>query len=89
MQLEIDARKDADPVTLNAYNDDHHGFLRVDLTATTFTGSYYQVPRPQDTYSKGAQLVDYFEYTWATRQYAPNTLTSTATAATAPATASR
>ena len=36
--------KNADPVTLNAYNDDDHGFLRVDLTATTFTGGYYQVP---------------------------------------------
>ena len=43
------------------------GFLRVDLTATTFTGSYYQVPRPQDPYSKGAQLVDYFEYAWTTK----------------------
>ena len=78
--------KNADPVVLNAYNDDHHGFLRVDLNATTFTGSYYQVPRPQDPYSKGAQLVDYFEYTWATKQYAPNTLTSSAAATPPPAT---
>jgi hypothetical protein len=68
--------KNNDPVTLNAYSDDHHGFLRVDLTDTTFTGRYYQVPRPQDPYSKGSQLIDYFEYDWATKTYQPNTLTA-------------
>lgn len=66
--------KDNDQVTLNAYSDDHHGFLRVDVTAETFTGHYYQVPRPQDPYSKGNQLVDYFEYHWPTRQVMTNSL---------------
>ena len=69
--------KNNEPVTLNSYNDDHHGFLRVDLTADTFTGRYYEVPRPQDPYSKGSQLVDYFEYSWKTKTYNPNTLTGT------------
>jgi hypothetical protein len=78
--------KDSDPVTLNAYSDDHHGFLRVDLTDTTFTGRYYQVPRPQDPYSKGSQLIDYFDYDWTTKQYRPNTLTSGDTAASSSAT---
>lgn len=76
--------KNNDPVVLNSYNDDHHGFLRVDLAADTFTGRYYQVPRPQDPFSKGSQLVDYFQYNWKTRAYNPNTLTGTTTTATSP-----
>lgn len=66
--------KDDDPVHLEAYTDDHHGFLRVDITPQSFTGRYYQVPRPQEPYSKGNQLVDYFEFGWRTKQYKPNTL---------------
>jgi acid phosphatase type 7 len=66
--------KHNDPVRLEAYVDDHHGFLRVEITPELFTGHYYQVPRPQEPYSKGNQLVDYFEYDWATKAYRPNTL---------------
>jgi hypothetical protein len=68
------ADKDDDPVTLERYSDDHHGFLRLEVTDTVITGRYYQVPRPQDPYSKPRQLVDYFEFNWRTKQYQPNTL---------------
>ena len=66
--------KGADPVTLESYSDDHHGFLRVEITPDLFTGRYYQVPRPQDPYSKANQLTDYFEYNWQAKHYVPNTL---------------
>src|SRR5690348_4518417 len=61
---------DKDPyfITLESYSDDHHGFLRVEVTPTTLTGRYYVVPRPQDPFSKGSHLVDYFEFDWATKK---------------------
>ena len=39
-----------------------------------FTGRYYTVPRPQEPFSKGNQLVDRFDYNWHTRRYIANTL---------------
>jgi hypothetical protein len=63
-----------DPVTLEKYSADHHGFLRVEITPELITGRYYQVPRPQEPYSKGNQLVDYFEFDWKKRRYVPNNL---------------
>lgn len=66
--------KDDDPVTLEAYSDDHHGFLRVELTKDLFVGRYYTVPRPQEPYSKGTALLDYFEFDFTTRTYRPNHL---------------
>jgi acid phosphatase type 7 len=65
---------DNDPVTLESYSDDHHGFMRIEITPTTLTGRYYIVPRPQDPFSKGSHLVDYFEYDWASKKYNPNKL---------------
>jgi hypothetical protein len=65
---------DGDPVTLERYQDDHHGFLRMTITKDLITGSYYQVPRPQEPFSKGNQLIDYFEFDWKTKQYKPNHL---------------
>jgi hypothetical protein len=65
---------EGDDVTLNSYCDDHHGFLRVDLAASTLSGRYYKVPRPQDPYQKGNQLHDYFQFDLAARKYLPNTL---------------
>ncbi len=61
-----------DKATLEKYSDDHHGFARLEITATTITGRYYEVPRPQEPYSKGSQLFDYFEYDWKNRKYLPN-----------------
>jgi acid phosphatase type 7 len=68
--------KDAqgDPVTLERYSDDHHGFLRLEITPTLITGRYYTVPRPQEPYSTGNQLIDYFEFDWRKRRYVSNTL---------------
>ena len=63
-----------DPVTLEKYSDDHHGFLRLEVTDKLITGSYYTVPRPQDPYSKGSQLVDRFDFDWRKRKYLPNTI---------------
>lgn len=66
------ADQGGDPVTLESYVDDHHGFLRMEITDTLITGRYFQVPRPQDPRSKPSQLVDYFEYDWKNRRYVPN-----------------
>jgi acid phosphatase type 7 len=68
--------KDNDPVTLDRYNDDHWGFVRLEVTDQLVTGRFYQVPRPQEPYSKGNQLIDYFEFDWRARKYVPNTLSA-------------
>jgi hypothetical protein len=70
--------RDDDPVTLERYSDDHHGFLRLEVTDPIITGRYYEVPRPQDPYSKPRQLIDYFEFNWRTKQFQPNTLATPA-----------
>ena len=66
--------KQGDPVTLEKYSDDHHGFLRMEITDKLITGHYYTVPRPQDPYSKGSQLLDYWEFDWKKKRYVPNAL---------------
>ena len=66
--------KDNDPVTLEKYCDDHWGFVRLEVTDQLVTGRFYQVPRPQEPFSKGNQLLDYFEFDWKARKYVPNTL---------------
>ena len=66
--------KQSDPVTLEKYSDDHHGFFRFEITDKLITGSYYTVPRPQEPFSKGSQLVDRFDFDWRKRRYVPNTL---------------
>ena len=65
---------DGDPVTLERYSDDHHGFLRIEVTDALVIGRYYTVPRPQEPFSKPNQLVDYFEFDWRNRRYVPNRL---------------
>jgi hypothetical protein len=64
--------KQGDPVTLEKYSDDHWGFSRLEVTDKMVTGRFYQVPRPQDSFSKGNQLVDYFEFDLAAKKYIPN-----------------
>ena len=63
-----------DPVTLEAYSDDHHGFLRLEISRGLMTGRYFEVPRPQEPYSKGNHLIDYFEFDCTRKVYLPNTL---------------
>jgi hypothetical protein len=61
-------------VMLESYVDDHHGFLRLKVKAGRISGRYFTVPRPQDSYSKGSQLVDRFEFNWKTGKMVPNQL---------------
>ena len=66
--------KSGDTVTLERYCDDHHGFLRLELTDKLINGRYFTVPRPQEPFSKPVQMVDYFEFDWRKRRYLPNAL---------------
>lgn len=61
-------------VSLECYSDDHHGFLRLELAHGHMTGRYYEVPRPQEPYSKGNHLLDYFEFDFHSKTYVPNQL---------------
>jgi hypothetical protein len=74
--------KNDDSVTLEKYSDDHWGFVRLEVTDKIVLGRFYQVPRPQEPYSKGNQLADYFEFDLKARRYLPNTLTPATTAST-------
>ena len=65
---------DGETVTLEAYSDDHHGFLRMQVTKDLITGRYYEVPRPQEPRTKGAQLFDHWEYDFRGRRWVPNQL---------------
>ena len=68
------SQQPGDPVTLDRYSDDHHGFLRMEVTPEKITGRYYEVPRPQEPYTKGNQLLDYFEFDWRKHRYIANSL---------------
>ena len=47
-------------VVLESYCDDHHGYLRLDVSARTLRGEYLSVPRPQDSWNAAATQVDSF-----------------------------
>lgn len=47
-------------VTLEKYCDDRHGYLLMEVSAQALKGSYFTVPRPQDSWSAPAQLLDSF-----------------------------
>ena len=66
--------KQGETVTLETYSDDHHGFMRLEITDKLITGRYYLVPRPHEPFTKGSQLHDYFEIDWRKKRYVPNTL---------------
>ena len=66
--------KNSDPVTLETYSDDHHGFLRLEVSDSLIVGRYYEVPRPQEPFSKGNHLLDSFEFDWVNKKYLPNKL---------------
>ena len=59
-------------VIVEKYSDDHHGFMRLEVTDKLIIGRYYEVPRPHEPYSKGSHLLDYFEFDWKNRRYLPN-----------------
>lgn len=64
-------------VTLESYTDDHHGFLVMSITPDLIVGDYYQVPRPQEPYSKGNQLTDHWEFDWRNKAWKVNDLSGT------------
>jgi len=66
--------KEGDPVTLDRFSADHHGFMRMEITGKLIVGRYYTVPRQHEPYTKGNQLLDYFEFDWRAKRYIPNTL---------------
>ena len=68
--------KGGDVVTLESYVDDRFGFLRFEVTESSFTGRYFTVPRPQEPFSKGSQLADLFQYDWKQKRYLPNALSA-------------
>ena len=45
---------------LQAYCDDHHGFLRLEISQNTLIGKYFTVPRPQESWSQPAECIDSF-----------------------------
>jgi hypothetical protein len=47
-------------VTLESYADTRHGFLRMEVSADKLTGTYFAVPRPQESWHSPAQLHDTF-----------------------------
>lgn len=63
---------DGETVTLEKYSDDHHGFLRMEVTPDLVIGRYYEVPRPQEPRTKGSQLLDYWEYDFKNKKWLPN-----------------
>lgn len=63
---------DGETVTLEKYSDDHHGFLRMEVTPELVIGRYYEVPRPQEPRTKGAQLLDYWEYDFKKKSWVTN-----------------
>ena len=66
--------KGGDTVTLESYVDDRFGFFRLEVDPSSFSGRYFTVPRPQEPFSKGTQLVDLFKYDWRAKRYIPNAL---------------
>lgn len=72
-------------VMLHSYLDDHHGFLVMTVTPDLVIGDYYQVPRPQEPFSKGNQLVDHWEFDWKAKQWRINDLSGSAGSSLAPA----
>jgi hypothetical protein len=60
----VTINQNGDPVTLERYIDDHHGFLRIEVTDKLVVGKYYTAPRPQDSWSMPPRLVDTFGFDW-------------------------
>ncbi len=65
---------DGESVTLHSYSDDHHGFLRLEVSPGLVTGRYYEVPRPQEPRTKGNQLLDYWEFDTKKKSWRTNKL---------------
>jgi acid phosphatase type 7 len=55
-------------VTLESYNDDHHGYVLLTIDGTTLTGKYFTVPKQQDPPNTPSQQIDAFTLNLATHQ---------------------
>ena len=51
---------DRPDVSLHAFCDDRHGYLKMTVTPEAIQGEYYTVPRPQESWSAPAVLFDQF-----------------------------
>ncbi|GCE22553.1 metallophosphoesterase family protein [Dictyobacter kobayashii] len=51
---------DRSDVSLNMFCDDRHGYLKMSITPDSIAGEYYTVPRPQESWSAPASLLDQF-----------------------------
>ena len=56
--------------TLEAFSDDHHGYLILEWTANQISGTYFTVPRPQDPWRDPATAIDSFTLDLATHRLA-------------------
>lgn len=46
--------------TLESYCEDRHGFMRLEVTADTLKGTYFAVPRPQESWRGPSTTIDSF-----------------------------
>lgn len=58
--------------TLESYCDDHHGYLLLEVSKETLKGTYYAVPRPQDSWSQPATQIDTFTLNLQEHHLLPN-----------------
>ena len=61
--------------TLEAFADDHHGYLVLEWTAKQISGTYFTVPRPQDPWRDPATAIDSFTLDLTTHKLAPKAVT--------------
>jgi hypothetical protein len=47
-----------DDLTLEAYVDDHHGFVKLSVSRETLDGEFHRAPRPQDSFRTPATITD-------------------------------
>jgi len=50
--------------SLEAFSDDHHGYLVLEVTADQVAGTYFTVPRPQESWRAPAVAADAFNLDW-------------------------
>ena len=54
--------------TLEAFSDDHHGYLVLEITPDRVNGTYFTVPRPQESWRAPAVAADAFSLDWKRHQ---------------------
>ena len=72
-------------LTLESFSQDRHGFLHLEVSRAELRGDYYTVPRPQESWSGPAQLLDSFVVDLKTHQLSQHGATQLAGSIGAPA----